>query len=287
MAISYLNGKFVPKIEATISIEDRGFNFSDGVYEVIGFKNSNLLNYNQHIRRLKESLRSIEINEIFKNFDSLKFIILNLIKINTIKSGFLYLQITRGTAARNHIFFKGIRPNILINIYPEKKSIQLDKGVKVKTSKDLRWGRCDIKSISLLPNVLGKQEAFNSGFFELWQTSEFEEITEGTTSNAFIVNEDNVIQTHPKNNLILGGVTRDNIISLAKKEGINVVENAFNMKQLYSCNEAFLTSTTLGIIPVVQVNDNVISEGKIGRITNRLKNFYKEHIDNQLTKNNE
>ena len=282
MSIIYLNGRFIPKKKANISIEDRGFNFSDGIYEVISFKNFTILNYEQHVSRLKKSLKSLKLNEVFKNFNSLKFIMKYLIRINFISSGFLYLQITRGTAIRNHIFSKNIKPNLLINISPGKNKNSSEKGVKVKTSRDIRWGRCDIKSISLLPNVLCKQAAFESGFFECWQISLEGTITEGTTSNAFIINKNKIIQTHPKNNFILGGVTRDNLIKLAQKNKFKVLEKSFNLKELYSSNEAFLTSTTLGVVAVTHVNETKISNGQIGKMTNELRNIYEEFIYKQL-----
>ena len=282
MSISYLNGSYIPKNKACVSVEDRGFNFADGIYEVIAFKGLTLLSYKKHISRLKTSAKKIDLDLPFENILSLFLVIKNLININEIKSGYLYIQITRGTAIRNHSFANNIRPNILINIYPKKENLNFQRGVKVITAEDVRWGRCDIKSISLLPNIMGKQLATNSGCFELWQVSSQGKITEGTTSNSFIVNKKNEIVTHPKNKKILGGVTRDNIIYLAKKNDFKVVEESFDIEQLYSSKEAFLTSTTIGILPVVMVNKKKISNGKVGCLTTKLRKIYEEFIENQL-----
>lgn len=282
MEISYLNGKFIPKVEAKISIEDRGFNFSDGVYEVIRFSNNVLFNYKKHITRLKNSLKSLDIKNPFKNIDSLKFIIFNLIDLNNIKSGFLYVQITRGTSIRNHVYPENIKPNIIISIFPEKKNIFIKHGVSVITSPDLRWKRCDIKSISLLPNVLGKLKAINTGNYEVWQTNANNQITEGTTSNSFIILKNNVIMTHPKNNHILGGVTRDVVIKIAKKNNFIINEKAFTVREAEKCKEAFLTSTTVGIIPVISINKKLISK-EPGCLTKNLIKLFNEDLRKQIT----
>ena len=156
-----------------------------------------------------------------------------------------------------------------------KKLIQ--SGVKVRLTEDLRWKRCDIKSISLLPNVLEKQNAFEEGMYESWQKrNNF--ITEGATSNAFIVNKNGLIQTHPANNFILGGVTRDTLIEIAQKKKLKVVEKAFSSQDLFSSKEAFLTSTTAKVLPVVEVNNKNISDGKPGQITRELIKMYNELV---------
>ena len=174
----------------------------------------------------------------FKNFKSLELIILNLINLNYTEDGFIYLQITRGSAKRNHLFPNNVRPNVVIFTFSNKDLKNLLKGVSVGISEDIRWLRCDIKSISLLPNLLEKQKASNRGFYEIWQ-SRNNQITEGSTSNAFIINTKNVIFTHPANNLILGGVTRDCVISIAKSNGFLVKESSFTVNDIEKCKEAF------------------------------------------------
>lgn len=276
MSLSFVNGRYIAKKEAKISIEDRGFNFADGVYELVKFSNNTLLNFEHHLKRLENSLLSIEIEFPFTNKISLQIIINNLIKLNAFEDGYVYIQITRGTAKRDHKFPKNTKCNIVISIFPEKKNKNLLKGIKIKVLPDLRWNRCDIKSISLLPNVLGKEKANKLGVYEIWQKKKNSEITEGTTSNSFIVNVNNEIQTHPKNNNILGGVTRNLIIELARKNNFVVKEKAFTIKEAYSCQEAFLTSTTVGILPVLSIDDTEISSGKPGKITKKLISIFQK-----------
>ncbi len=280
MTIYYVNGSYQSRSKALISVEDRGFNFSDGVYEVIGFAKNKLLNFKKHITRLKRSLNKLNITQPFKNFKSLELIILNLINLNCTENGFIYLQITRGSAKRNHLFPNNVIPNVVIFTFSNKDLKGLIKGVSVGISEDLRWLRCDIKSISLLPNLLEKQKAYVEGFYEIWQ-SRNNQITEGSTSNAFIINTKNVIFTHPANNLILGGVTRDCVISIAKSNGFLVKENSFTVKDIQKCKEAFLTSTTVGVLPVTKIDKFIVNKGKPGNITLKIMELYNNFLTKQ------
>ena len=278
MGISYVNGRYLHKSIANISIEDRGFNFSDGIYEVMNFSKKKILNYQKHIKRLKRSLKEIKIPLPFYNLSTLEIIIKKLISFNSYNSGTIYLQITRGSSNRNHLFPNNTKLNIVINIYPQKDLSSLKKGVDIITAPDLRWKRCDIKSISLLANVLGKQKAFDLGVYELWLTYNKGIISEGTTSNCFIVKNNNTILTHPKNNKILGGVTRESVIEIARKNKINVFEKEFTVNQAYKCKEAFLTSTTVGILPVKKIDDYSINKAIIGSITLKLMKLYEDFL---------
>ena len=282
MSICYINGKYMPKIESKISIEDRGLNFSDGIYEVIRFKNKKLLNFKDHQTRLERSLNEIKITFPFASKKSVKIIISNLLKINSYENGFVYLQITRGTATRNHLFPKFTKPNVILSLYPEPDISNLSQGVSIILTDDMRWKRCDIKSVSLLPNVLGKQYAHENGCYESWQMDKEKYITEGTTSNAFIVSMTGEIKTHPLNNKILGGVTRNTLIRAAKLKKVPIVEKAFSLKDLLNCEEAFLTSTTVGVLPVTKINNKKIKSGKIGNQTKKLIKIYNEFLKNQL-----
>ena len=282
MSICYVNGSYEEKNSAMISIQDRGFNFSDGVYEVMSFFGKQVINFDKHIKRLEQSLEGLRIQKPLTNYKSLELILKKLIKLNKLDKGFVYLQITRGSSSRNHIFPKLSKPNIVIFTFTaklDKKLIQ--SGVKVRLTEDLRWKRCDIKSISLLPNVLEKQNAFEEGMYESWQKRK-NLITEGSTSNAFIVNRNGFIQTHPANNFILGGVTRDTLIEIAKKNKIKVIEKAFSSSDLFSSKEAFLTSTTAKILPVVKINEKTIGNGKPGQMTQVLIKKYDELVKCQI-----
>ena len=282
MSICYVNGSYEEKNSAMISIQDRGFNFSDGVYEVMSFFGNQVINFDKHVKRLAKSLEGLRIQKPLTNYKSLELILKKLIKLNKLDKGFVYLQITRGSSSRNHIFPKLSKPNIVIFTFTaklDKKLIQ--SGVKVRLTEDLRWKRCDIKSISLLPNVLEKQNAFEEGMYESWQKRK-NFITEGSTSNAFIVNRNGFIQTHPANNFILGGVTRDTLIEIAKKNNIKVIEKAFSSSDLFSSKEAFLTSTTAKILPVVKINEKTIGNGKPGQMTQKLIKMYNELVKCQI-----
>ncbi len=282
MSICYVNGSYEEKNSAMISIQDRGFNFSDGVYEVMSFFGNQVINFEKHVKRLSKSLNSLRIQKPLTNYKSLELILKKLIKLNKLYKGFVYLQITRGSSSRNHIFPELSKPNIVIFTFTaklDKKLIQ--SGVKVRLTEDLRWKRCDIKSISLLPNVLEKQNAFEEGMYESWQKRK-NLITEGSTSNAFIVNRNGFIQTHPANNFILGGVTRDTLIEIAKKNKIKVIEKAFSSSDLFSSKEAFLTSTTAKILPVVKINEKTIGNGKPGQMTQVLIKKYDELVKCQI-----
>lgn len=281
MTIYYVNGSYQSRNNASISVEDRGFNFSDGVYEVIGFTKQKLLNFKKHTARLKRSLNGLKISSPFKNFKSLELIILNLISLNYSDDGFVYLQITRGSAKRNHLFPNNVRPNVVIFTFSNKDIKNLIKGVRVGISEDLRWLRCDIKSISLLPNVLEKQKASNNGLYEIWQCRN-NQITEGSTSNAFIINSKNEILTHPSNNFILGGVTRDCVIELARSNGFIVKENSFSIDDIKKCKEAFLTSTTVGVLPVIKIDKFVVNGKKPGKITLKIMDLYKSFLKKQI-----
>ena len=282
MSICYVNGSYEEKNSAMISIQDRGFNFSDGVYEVMSFFGNQVINFDKHVKRLAKSLEGLRIQKPLTNYKSLELIIKKLIKLNKLDKGFVYLQITRGSSSRNHIFPESSKPNIVIFTFTAKLDDKLIlNGVKVRLTEDLRWKRCDIKSISLLPNVLEKQNAFEEGMYESWQKRK-NLITEGSTSNAFIVNRNGFIQTHPANNFILGGVTRDTLIEIAKKNKIKVIEKAFSSSDLFSSKEAFLTSTTAKILPVVKINEKTIGNGKPGQVTQALIKMYNELVKCQI-----
>ncbi len=282
MSICYVNGSYEEKNSAMISIQDRGFNFSDGVYEVMSFFGNQVINFEKHIKRLEKSLGGLRIQKPLTNYKSLELILKKLIKLNKLDKGFVYLQITRGSSSRNHLFPKLSKPNVVIFTFTAKLDKKLIlNGVKVRLTEDLRWKRCDIKSISLLPNVLEKQNAFEEGMYESWQKRK-NLITEGSTSNAFIVNRNGFIQTHPANNFILGGVTRDTLIEIAKKNKIKVIEKAFSSSDLFSSKEAFLTSTTAQILPVVTINEKTIGNGKPGQMTQVLIRMYNELVKCQI-----
>jgi len=271
----YLNNKYVNFKDAKIHIEDRGFQFSDSVYEVIKVLNNKLLDINFHIRRLKYSTKELNFN-IRINKNLLNKIFITLVKKNKLSNGIIYLQITRGLQPREHAYKKNLKPNIII--YTAKKKFNLPnknyKGYKAITYPDIRWGRPDIKTTSLLANILAATEASKKGAYE---TIFFKgnKITEAAHSNVWIIKNNKII-THPANREILRGVTRTVLINVIKKQGIKLIEKEFSLNELLKSDEVFITSSGSLVTPIIQVDKTKINKGKIGPITKALAlNFYK------------
>jgi D-alanine transaminase len=275
----YLNGKFVKGKELSISPFDRGFQFSDGVYETIRWHNGKLFKLEEHFERLRRSLSGLKIN--YDDFDELKKAIAELVKINSFNGEHLliYLQITRGDFFPRQHFFPppNINPTIFISVTPFKpKENELKEGIKVILCGDLRWGRCDIKSTMLLPNVLARQEAFekNAGEAILVRNGI---ITEGTHTNFFAV-KDGELYTHPLSNFILNGVTRKVILEICDDNEITVLENKIKADELKNFDECLITGTISEVTPVVQVDDWKVGNGKPGPITMKLQKILCEMI---------
>ena len=271
----YLNNKYVNFKDAKIHIEDRGFQFSDSVYEVIKVLNHKLLDIDFHIRRLKYSTKELNFNiKINKNF--LTKIFITIVKMNKLSNGIIYLQITRGLQPREHAYKKNLKPNIII--YTAKKKFNLPnknyKGYRAITYPDIRWGRPDIKTTSLLANILAATEASKKGAYE---TIFFKgkKITEAAHSNVWIIKNNKII-THPANREILRGVTRTVLINLIKNQGFKLIEKEFSLNELFKADEVFITSSGSLVTPIIQVDQTKINNGKIGPMTKALAlNFYK------------
>ena len=274
----YLNNKYVNYKDAKIHIEDRGFQFSDSVYEVIKVINSKLLDIDFHFSRLKYSTSELNFN--FKiNKSSLKNIFLNLVKKNQLKNGIIYLQITRGIQPREHAYKKNLKPNIII--YTAKKKFNLPdknyKGYKAITYPDIRWGRPDIKTTSLLANILAATEASKQGAYETILVKG-KKVTEAAHSNVWIVRGKKII-THPANKEILKGVTRTVLKKIINSLNLKLIEREFSIKELMKAEEVFITSSGSLVTPITQVDKIKINKGKIGVITKSLAlNLYKAII---------
>ena len=274
----YLNNKYVNFKDAKIHIEDRGFQFSDSVYEVIKVLNSKLLDLDFHISRLKYSTKELNFN--YKvNQTSLTKIFINLVKKNKFKNGIIYLQITRGIQPREHAYKKNLKPNIII--YTAKKKFNLPnknyKGYKAITYPDIRWGRPDIKTTSLLANILAATEASKQGAYETILTKG-KKITEAAHSNVWIVKGKKII-THPANKEILKGVTRTVLKNIIKSLNLELIEKEFSIKELLKSEEVFITSSGSLVTPITHVDKIKINNGKIGAITKSLAlNLYKAII---------
>lgn len=281
--ISYVNGRYLPYDSAYIHIEDRGILFSDGVYEGILIKDNTLIDFDLHLERLKYSLDVIKIDHVM-SVAAIKNIIRQLQSRNKSKDGFVYLQVTRGTSPRNHVFPKDSTPSLIITIHPPRNLPQkiYDEGAKIIIRDDNRWARKDAKTISLLPNILVKEEAAQEGALEAWQVKNGV-ITEGGASNAFIVDKNGVLRTHKASHDILGGIVRKRVIQLAKENNIiDVQEEAFTEKDVYEAREVFGTSTTMKIVPITKIEESKISDGKPGKITLELSKLYEEMMIGQI-----
>ena len=271
----YFNTKYIPFKDAKIPIEDRGFQFSDSVYEVVKIINKKMLDFDFHIRRLKYSTKELNFN-IRINRSLLTKIFITLVKKNKLSNGIIYLQITRGLQPREHAYQKNLKPNIII--YTAKKKFNLPnknyKGYKAITYPDIRWGRPDIKTTSLLANILAATEASKKGAYE---TIFFKgkKITEAAHSNVWIIKNNKII-THPANREILRGVTRTVLINLIKSQGFKLIEKEFSLNELFKADEVFITSSGSLVTPIIQVDQTKINNGKIGPMTKALAlNFYK------------
>ena len=275
--IAYVNGQYLLKSDAYVHIEDRGYQFADGIYEVIPVNKFNVVDEVGHLDRLYYSLQELRIM-LPCHRRSLKIIVREVIRRNKLTQGIVYIQVTRGVAPRNHIFPKGpIRSSLVVYAQPKKFAKILEKaeaGVSVITVKDQRWKRCDIKSIALLPNILAKQAAEEQGAYEAWQMTEDGFITEGSSSSAWIVSESGVLITPPSSHAILNGITRLSLLQLARDHQIPIEERAFHKDELKTAQEAFISSASSFCIPVVKIDDQIIGDGKPGLLGEKLRISY-------------
>ena len=273
--VAYVNGLYLPHRRAAVHVEDRGYQFADGVYEVIAVKNGRFVDDTPHLERLDRSLRELEIAPPMSRA-ALRVVMAEMLRRNRIRDGILYIQMTRGVAARDHPFPADSDASVVMTarLEPPQDPRLGENGVDVISIPDIRWKRCDIKSVSLLPNILGKQAAHRAGAFEAWQINEEGFVTEGTSTNAWIVDAEGRLCTPPIDEQILSGITRRRILKLAKREGIDFSERYFTLKEAQSAREAFITSTTTLVLPVTTIDDAVIGNGKPGTFTCKLREHY-------------
>ena len=277
--IAYVDGRYVPLSAPAIKIEDRGYQFADGVYEVIKVLRGRPRDLERHLDRLERSLAALQITPPMSR-GALCAVLDEVLRRNRLPDALLYLQITRGTAPRNHLFPKRARPSLVVTVrrpaFPGER--EREEGVGVITQPDLRWGRCDIKSISLLPNVLARQSAAAAGCREAWLVDREGLVTEGSASNAYIVDAAGRLITHPLNERILGGVTRSVVLELARQDGIEVVEQPFSLDGAYAAREAALSSTSSWLLPVTTIDGRPVSNGMPGHVVRRLMALYAGHL---------
>ena len=277
--VAYVNGRYLRHAEAQVHIEDRGYQFSDGVYEVILIKNGKMIDEEQHLERLKKSLSSLEINPPMKRAP-MRHVMKELVKRNKFQNGIVYIQITRGVAAREHSFPKYSKPALVMTArrIATKTSDEIEAGVKVITIDDIRWKRCDIKSTSLLPNVLGKQTARRQGAYEAWMVDASGFVTEGTSTNAWIVTTDGKLITAELGSNILSGITRDTFIKIIHELNYKLEERQFSVEEAKNAREAFFTSSTSFLTPVSEIDGVVIGNGRAGSVSMELIKAYDKYM---------
>lgn len=276
--IAYVNGRYLPHGEASVHVEDRGLQFADAIYEVWGISGGRLYDTREHFERLERSLRELAI-PMPMPAEALKFVIGEVARRNRVREGLLYLQITRGTARRDHpVPAAPLRPNVIVTARPidyralEKRKVA---GVTVRSLPDERWARCDIKSTSLLPNILAKTVARASGDYEAWLIDSDGYVTEGASTSAWIVDRDGNIVTRSLSNAILPGVTRRVILDAAAEAQLPIVERRFTLEEALAGQGAFLTAATAGVTPIIAIDGKPVGGGKVPAIIRRIGELYR------------
>lgn len=278
--IVFLNGEFLPKDKAKISVFDRGFIFGDGIYEVVPVMNGVLIDKIEFWERFKRSLKEIALNLPYKDSE-FENILNELIAKNALKEGGVYMQITRGVASRDFAFTKGLQPTIMAFVYAAniQNNELASKGISVVSVPDIRWKRRDIKSISLLAQCYAKEIAVNAGADEGFMV-ENGKVTEATSASAFII-KDKTLITKPFSNEILPGIRRQNILKFARELNLSVAERAFSMNEVYEADEVFISAASLPILGVIKADGKVIANGKVGKFTQLLRQRYLQKMRNE------
>ncbi|MBN42702.1 MAG: D-amino acid aminotransferase [Alphaproteobacteria bacterium] len=272
---AYVNGRYIDHRRASVHVEDRGYQFADGVYEVIHLFRGRLVDEGPHLDRLERSLAELRISLPLSRA-ALSLAMRELIRRNRYSTGLVYIQVTRGVAPRDHKFPADPHSSLVMTVRPisEFPSEILENGVRVVTVDDLRWARCDIKTVALLPNVLGKQAAVESGAYEAWMCDGDGFITEGTSSNAWIVTAEGVLVTRPAGIDILRGITRQAILEHADEIGIPFEERKFSREEACAACEVFLSNSSHFVTPVTNIDGVVVGNGRPGSLSTALHNRY-------------
>ncbi|WP_417497698.1 D-amino-acid transaminase [Maricaulis sp.] len=278
---AYVNGRYQPHADAMIHIEDRGFQFADAIYEVWSVRAGELMDADGHFARLDRSLRELRIVNP-KTEAGYRLVIAELLRRNRVRDGLVYLQISRGRARRDHAFPSGpVRPTVVMTtkrLDHAAAQRRADAGVAVISLPDQRWARRDIKTVNLLPNVLAKQAAHEAGAAEAWLVDAGGQVTEGASTNAWIVTADGVLVTRQTDHDILHGITRARIIQRAQALGYKLEERAFTVAEAQSAREAFMTSATSFVTPIIRIDDRPVGNGAPGSVATALRSAYLELI---------
>ncbi|SJZ48591.1 D-alanine transaminase [Enhydrobacter aerosaccus] len=277
---AYVNGRYVDHRDASVHIEDRGYQLADGVYEVVGVRDGRLIDEKPHLDRLDRSLRELQIAWPVSR-QALSFVIRELMRRNRLRDGLVYMQVTRGVARRDHAFpTTPVKPALVLTTKNTKHvGADTGPGISVKSQPDIRWERCDIKTVGLLPNVLAKQAARESGAYEAWLVDADGNVTEGASTNAWIVTPDGELVTRHTDNGILAGITRGTLKAIANDLQLKLVERPFTLAEAKRAKEAFISSATSFVTPVVKIDGEPVGDGKPGPTARRLREEYVRFAD--------
>jgi D-alanine transaminase len=277
--VAYVNGRFVAHGEAAVHIEDRGFQFADGVYEVWAVLGGKLGDAAGHFERLERSLGELSI-AIPMARAALQVVLKETVRRNKVREGLVYLQVTRGVAPRDHAFPNPPRPpSVVCTAHGVDRALaeaRAERGAAVITTAETRWARCDIKTVGLLPNAMAKQQARAAGAVEAWFVDELGLVTEGASSNAWIVDKTGALRTRDTQANILRGITRKTLFSIMAREGLKVEERPFSPEEAKEAREAFITGAGALVLPIVKVDGRVIGDGVPGPVAKRLRRLYIE-----------
>lgn len=275
--IAYVNGRYVPHGEAAVHIEDRGYQFADGVYEVCEVAHGNLIDMTRHLDRLNRSLSELQIAWPTDR-KALERILLETVARNRVRNGLVYLQVTRGVAKRDHVFPAPGTPSALVvtakSTDPNAAAKKFEQGVGVITVPENRWDRVDIKTVGLLPNCMARQKAKEQGAAEAWFVDENGMVKEGGATNAWIVTTDGTLVTRPADQGILRGITRTTAIDAAKTIGMKVEEREFSVEEAQQARESFITAATALITPVTSIDGKPVANGHPGGVASKLREAF-------------
>ena len=275
--IVYVNGRYLPYAQAAVHAEDRGFQFADAVYEVCEVKDGRLVDETRHMQRLARSLGEVAIAEPMPR-GAWSRVLRETIRRNRVRDGLVYLQVSRGAGPRTFTFPEaGTRPTVVClarSVSPTEQEAAAGAGIAVTTMPDGRWARCDIKTVMLLPAALAKEAARAEGAKEAWLVDRDGYVTEGASSNAWIVDAQGRLVTRQVDNAILRGVTRTTLTDVLKREAIELVERPFTVAEAKAAREAFITSATNTVMPVVSIDGQPIGNGAPGLLTQRLRSEF-------------
>jgi D-alanine transaminase len=282
--IAYVNGRYVPMRDAMVHVEDRGYQFADGVYEVCEVRGGRLIDGRRHLDRLERSLSELRIRMTISRV-ALGVILREVVARNRVSYGIVYLQITRGVAKRDHAFPSGaIAPSLVVTarrLDKTRNEALAAKGIAVISVPENRWSRVDIKTVGLLPNVLARQTAIDKGARDAWFVDKAGFVTEASSANAWIVTDAGKLITRHADHAILHGITRSVVLDAVKEQNIAVEQRAFTLGEAYKAREAFITSASQIVLPVISLNGRTIGDGKPGPIATGLRRAFHSYAEGE------